>query len=97
MVHHVTPELLTAGFFDLKRNACPGVDGVTWHEYRDDLEERIANLHRRIQSGAYRLFPYVFATLYRQLGIDPMTTPIPDRAGRPQFLVDIREPIRELI
>lgn len=39
----------------------------------------------------------VFATLYRQLGIDPMTTTIPDRAGRPQYLLDIRDPVRELI
>lgn len=39
----------------------------------------------------------VFATLYRQLGIDVETTTIPDQAGRPQFLVDHREPIKELI
>ncbi len=39
----------------------------------------------------------VFATLYRQLGIDPMTTTILDPAGRPQYTLDIREPIEELI
>ncbi|WP_010585768.1 DUF1501 domain-containing protein [Schlesneria paludicola] len=39
----------------------------------------------------------VFATLYRQLGIDVNTATIPDNSGRPQFLVDRREPIRELI
>ena len=39
----------------------------------------------------------VFATLYRQLGIDPETTTIQDRAGRPQYLLDIREPIDKLI
>lgn len=39
----------------------------------------------------------VFATLYRQLGIDVNTATIPDPNGRPQFLVDRREPIRELI
>jgi hypothetical protein len=39
----------------------------------------------------------VFATLYRQLGIDVATTTIPDRAGRPQYLLDIREPVDELI
>jgi len=42
-------------------------------------------------------FQEVFATLYRNLGIDVATTTITDHAGRPQFLVDIREPIRELI
>lgn len=39
----------------------------------------------------------VFATLYRQLGIDANTTTIPDPNGRPQFLLDRRDPIRELV
>jgi len=39
----------------------------------------------------------VFATLYRQLGIDVVNTTIPDPNGRPQYLLDRREPIRELI
>jgi Protein of unknown function (DUF1501) len=38
----------------------------------------------------------VFATLYRLLGIDPGQT-LPDFNGRPQFLLDDREPIAELI
>jgi hypothetical protein len=39
----------------------------------------------------------VFATLYHRLGIDVGNATIPDQAGRPQYLVDHREPIRELI
>ena len=39
----------------------------------------------------------VFATLYQRLGIDAGTATIPDQAGRPQYLLDQREPIRELI
>ncbi|HEY3966635.1 MAG TPA: DUF1501 domain-containing protein [Planctomycetaceae bacterium] len=39
----------------------------------------------------------VFATLYRQLGIDVGTATIADPNGRPQYLLDRREPIRELI
>lgn len=39
----------------------------------------------------------VFATLYHQLGIDVKTATIPDHTGRPQFLLDRQEPIRELI
>ena len=39
----------------------------------------------------------VFATLYRQLGIDPANTTVLDRAGRPQYLIDHREPVDELI
>lgn len=39
----------------------------------------------------------VFATLYRQLGIDSHHATILDRAGRPQYLLDHREAIAELI
>jgi hypothetical protein len=39
----------------------------------------------------------VFATLYHRLGIDVAATTIPDHAGRPQYLLERREPIAELI
>lgn len=39
----------------------------------------------------------VFATLYHRLGIDVGNATVPDQAGRPQYLVDHRDPIRELI
>ncbi len=39
----------------------------------------------------------VFATLYRQLGIDVATATIPDPNGRPQYLVDRRDVVRELV
>jgi hypothetical protein len=41
-------------------------------------------------------FQEVFATLYRQMGIDVSRATITDNTGRPQYLVDHREPIREL-
>ena len=57
LLHHVTPELLRASFFDLKRQAAPGLDGQTWHAYAERLEERIADLHDRIHRGTYRAQP----------------------------------------
>ena len=39
----------------------------------------------------------VFATLYNRLGIDTLTTTVKDQAGRPHYLLDHRDPIRELI
>jgi len=39
----------------------------------------------------------VFATVYHNLGIDVSATTIPERDGRPQYLVEHHEPIRELI
>ena len=38
----------------------------------------------------------VIAQIYHNMGINPMTTTVVDPTGRPQFLLDIREPIREL-
>lgn len=42
-------------------------------------------------------FQEVFATLYHKLGIDPRTTTIDDHAGRPQYVLDHRDPMPELI
>jgi len=39
----------------------------------------------------------IITTVYHNLGIDPMHTTIPDPSGRPQFLVDKRTPIQELV
>ena len=39
----------------------------------------------------------IIATAYHNLGIDVMNTTLTDPTGRPQFLVDIREPMRELV
>lgn len=39
----------------------------------------------------------VFATLYHQLGIDVKTATIVDQSGRPNYLLDRLEPIKELI
>ena len=39
----------------------------------------------------------IIATAYHNLGIDVMNTTLQDPTGRPQFLVDIREPMRELV
>ena len=57
LFHHITPELLTESFYGLKRNAASGVDKVTWHEYKEGLAERIADLHDRLHAGSYRAQP----------------------------------------
>ncbi len=41
-------------------------------------------------------FQSVFATVYKQLGIDPDTTTLIDPNGRPQYLVDERKLVAEL-
>jgi hypothetical protein len=42
-------------------------------------------------------FQDVFATLYHNLGIDPGTATVTDLTGRPRYVMDDAEPIRELV
>jgi RNA-directed DNA polymerase len=57
LLHHLTVALLRESFYSLKRKAAPGVDGVTWQEYEDGLEDRLTDLHGRVHRGAYRAKP----------------------------------------
>jgi group II intron reverse transcriptase/maturase len=57
LLHHVTVDLLRDSFYALKRQAAPGVDGVTWQEYEEGLEDRLAGLHQRVHAGTYRAQP----------------------------------------
>ena len=57
LLHHVNEDCLTEAFFNLKRTAAVGVDGVTWQEYERNLEANITDLHGRIHRGAYRAKP----------------------------------------
>jgi RNA-directed DNA polymerase len=45
LLHHMTESLLRDSYYALKRNAAPGVDGVTWKEYETDLKKRLQDLH----------------------------------------------------
>ncbi|HYA87912.1 MAG TPA: group II intron reverse transcriptase/maturase [Nitrospirota bacterium] len=56
-MHHITEEMLREAYCALKRNAASGVDEVTWHEYGDGMEDRIKELHDRVQSGRFRAMP----------------------------------------
>ena len=57
LLHHLNIELLTSSFYQLKKTAAVGVDGVDWHEYEQDLEDRMVDLHGRIHRGAFRATP----------------------------------------
>ena len=57
LFHHISPSLLRLACFALKRDAAPGVDGLTWRAYEADLDHRIEDLHARVQGGAYRALP----------------------------------------
>jgi RNA-directed DNA polymerase len=57
LLHHVDRAMLRTAFYAIKRDAAPGVDGMTWQTYEQDLDRRIEDLHARVTSGAYRAQP----------------------------------------
>jgi group II intron reverse transcriptase/maturase len=57
LFHHLSVDLLREAFLVLKRDAAPGMDGLTWQAYAADLERNLTDLHARVHRGAYRATP----------------------------------------
>ena len=57
LLHHVNVDRLRAAYRALEPKAAPGVDGVTWEDYGEDLEANLRDLHARVHRGAYRARP----------------------------------------
>jgi retron-type reverse transcriptase len=57
LFHHITIDLLDEAFYELKEDAAPGVDRLTWKDYEANLERNLENLHDWVQRGAYRALP----------------------------------------
>src|SRR3954468_23696866 len=57
LLHHISIDLLSEAFFELKKDAAPGVDGLTWRTYEADLDRNLTDLHERVHRGAYRALP----------------------------------------
>jgi group II intron reverse transcriptase/maturase len=57
LLHHADVDALRRSFFKLKKTAAVGIDGVTWQEYGQALEENLIDLHGRIHRGSYRAKP----------------------------------------
>jgi len=80
MLHHVNFDCLYAAFFNLKKTAAVGVDEVTWHEYEQNVEVNINDLHERILRGAYRAKPSLRIHI-----------PKPDGRTRPLGIASVRD------
>ena len=57
LLHHVDPAMLRTAFYAMKRDAAPGVDGMTWETYEQELDRKIETLHAQVQAGTYRALP----------------------------------------
>jgi RNA-directed DNA polymerase len=57
LLHHVDVDRLRAAYWALEPKAAAGVDGVTWQDYGQGLEENLRDLHARVHRGGYRARP----------------------------------------
>ncbi len=86
LLHHVTLERLRLAYWAIRPQAAPGVDGVTWAAYGQDLEANLHDLHRRLHAGSYRAKPSRRAYIpkadgrLRPLGIAALEDKIAQRA-----------------
>src|ERR671935_1986627 len=89
LLHHIYAiYTLRAAFYELERDAAPGVDGETWEHYGQALEANLAELSDRLRRGAYRPQPvrrvYIpkrgDATQQRPIGVTALEDKIVQRA-----------------
>lgn len=58
LYHHVYDiDQLREAYYELKRDAAAGIDGVTWSQYGENLEENLKDLSERLRKGAYQVQP----------------------------------------
>jgi group II intron reverse transcriptase/maturase len=57
LLHHVDLDRLRAAYWAISPKAAPGVDGVRWEAYGQNLEANLHDLFARVHSGAYRARP----------------------------------------
>jgi RNA-directed DNA polymerase len=88
LMHHIYDiDTLRWAYFELKRNAAPGVDQETWKSYGEELEENLLNLAEELKSGAYKAKPvrrvYIPKTdgKLRPLGVTALEDKIVQRAA----------------
>jgi RNA-directed DNA polymerase len=80
LLHHVDPEMLRTSFYALKRDAAPGVDGMTWDIYEQGLDRRIEDPHlltaaADIAAARFTRFGQIFTISYRFFFIPHLYTP----------------------
>ncbi len=51
LLHHVDLDRLRAAYWAIRPKAAPGVDGVTWEAYGQDLEANLRDLHTQLHTG----------------------------------------------
>jgi RNA-directed DNA polymerase len=78
LLHHVDLARLRAAYRAVRPAAAPGVDGVTWEAYGQDLDANLKDLYARVHSGGYRARPSRRAYIVRREAL----CCIPNSVGR---------------
>jgi RNA-directed DNA polymerase len=96
LLSHIKVPLLKKAYQGLERKAAPGMDGITWEEYGENLDARLLDLQDRIHRGSYHPLPVKRVHIpkgdgkTRPLGLTTMEDKIVQQAARM-----ILEPIYE--
>jgi len=54
---HIKVPLLKQAYESLRKDAAPGVDGMSWKDYGDGLDARLRDLQDRVHRGDYHPQP----------------------------------------
>jgi RNA-directed DNA polymerase len=57
LAHLIDVDFLKEAYHRTRKDAAPGVDGVTAEEYGKNLDENLRNLHERLRTGRYKAPP----------------------------------------
>jgi retron-type reverse transcriptase len=57
LAHLIDVYFLKEAFHRTRKDAAPGVDGVTAEEYARNLDGNLFNLHERLRTGCYKAPP----------------------------------------
>jgi group II intron reverse transcriptase/maturase len=68
LMHHITPEILRESFETLNYKAVPGVDGVSYKDFSENLEANISALWDEVQKGTYKPLPGLRTFIPKQDG-----------------------------
>ena len=88
LLSHVKVPLLREAYLGLRKRAATGVDGVTWEEYGERLDERLFDLQDRIHRGSYHPQPVLRVHIpkgdgrTRPIGIPSLEDKVVQRAVR---------------
>ncbi|HET9255389.1 MAG TPA: hypothetical protein VFO16_09335 [Pseudonocardiaceae bacterium] len=78
LLHHVDLARLRSAYRAIRPQAAPGVDGVRWEAYGQELETNLAALHARLHAGRYRAKPSRRTYIVRRVALGC----IPNTVGR---------------